>query len=425
MKRIALVSEHASPLAEPGSVDCGGQNVYVAQVASQLAATGCEVDVYTRRDDPFAPETVQWQPGVRVVHVPAGPARFLPKEEMLPYMDAFGEYLSQRIGAMEASYDVIHANFFMSALASLTAARRHGIPLVVTFHALGRVRRQHQGDSDGFSDLRFEIEDEVVRHADLIVAECPQDRQDLLDLYGADPRRIAIAPCGFDPTEMQPVDMATARAALGWREGEFTILQLGRMVPRKGVDNVIRALGRLRGHHGIDARLCVVGGNSVEPCEQSTPELGRLRGIARDEGVLPWVEFSGRRDRMALRDYYCASDVFVTTPWYEPFGITPVEAMACGRPVVGSDTGGIRSTVVHGQTGFLVPPRDPGVLAVRLAALARDPGLCQRMGAAGQRRAHRLYTWDRVAHALLGIYRRVSRPTITTQPAIAIAAHSH
>ncbi|WP_144639459.1 glycosyltransferase family 4 protein [Bordetella genomosp. 13] len=424
MKRIAIVSEHASPLAEPGSIDCGGQNVYVARVALELAAAGCEVDVYTRRDDPFALETVQWQPGVRVIHVPAGPPRFLAKEDMLPYMDAFGDYLSERIARMDVSYDVIHANFFMSALASLQASRRHGVALVVTFHALGRVRRQHQGDSDGFSDLRFEIEDEVVRHADRIIAECPQDRKDLMELYGADPRRISIVPCGFDPQEMQPIEPRHARAALGWRDDTFHVLQLGRMVPRKGVDNVIRALGMLRGHHGIDARLCVVGGNSVEPCEKSTPELARLRAIAREADVLPWVEFTGRRDRMALRQYYCASDVFVTTPWYEPFGITPVEAMACGRPVVGSDTGGIRSTVVHGQTGFLVPPRDPEVLAVRLAALARDRNLCRRMGAAGQRRAHRLYTWQRVAHALLGVYRQVGRGTAAA-PAVYATAHTH
>jgi len=421
MKTIAIVSEHASPLAQPGSIDSGGQNVYVAQTARQLAAAGCQVDVYTRRDSPGQPEAVAWLPGVRVIHVPAGPARYLRKEDMLPYMDAFGEYLSRRIAGMARPYDVIHANFFMSALASLPAARCHGIPLVVTFHALGRVRRQHQGEDDGFADARFDIEDLVVRHADMIVAECPQDRQDLLDLYGADPRRIAVVPCGFDADEMQPLDGAAAREELGWHEPAFRILQLGRMVPRKGVDNVIRALARLRRHHGIDARLCVVGGNTVEPAEQHTPELGRLRRIARDEGVLAHVEFTGRRDRMQLRRYYCASDVFVTTPWYEPFGITPVEAMACGRPVVGADTGGIRSTVVHGQTGFLVPPRDPAVLAGRLAALARDPALCRRMGEAGQRRARRLYTWEKVGQALLGVYLRVSRDESAATPAASAA----
>jgi len=417
MRNIAIVSEHASPLAPPGSIDSGGQNVYVAQTARQLAAAGCRVDVYTRRDSADLPETIEWLPGVRVIHVPAGPARFLRKEDMLPHMDAFGEYLTRRIAGMPQPYDVIHANFFMSALASLPAARRHGIPLVVTFHALGRVRRQHQGENDGFADARFDIEDMVVRQADMIVAECPQDRQDLLELYGADPRRISVVPCGFDAAEMQPMPCDTARAGLGWDTPSFRILQLGRMVPRKGVDNVIRALARLRRHHGIDARLCVVGGNSVEPCEQHTPELGRLRRIAQEEGVLDHIEFTGRRDRMELRRYYCASDVFVTTPWYEPFGITPVEAMACGLPVVGSDTGGIRSTVVHGQTGFLVPPRDPGALAVRLAALARDPALCRRMGEAGRRRARRLYTWERVGYALLDVYHRVSREEAVGAPA--------
>ncbi|WP_459618566.1 glycosyltransferase family 4 protein [Bordetella sp. 2513F-2] len=421
MKRIAIVSEHASPLAQPGSIDSGGQNVYVANVARQLAAAGCEVDVYTRRDDPAQPSTVPWAPGVNVIHVPAGPARYLPKEQLLSHMEAFGWYLSRRMAGMARPYDVIHANFFMSALAALPASRRHGVPLVVTFHALGRVRRLHQREDDGFPDERFAIEDEVVRHADLIVAECPQDRQDLLELYGADPGRIAIVPCGFDPAELAPVDRGRAREALGWPDDVFHILQLGRLVPRKGVDNVIRALARLRQHHGIAARLCVVGGNATEPCERRTPELARLRAIAREEGVFEHVTFTGRRDRNELSPYYAASDVFVTTPWYEPFGITPVEAMACGRPVVGADTGGIRSTVVHGQTGFLVPPRDPNALAGRLAALARDPELGRRMGEAGRRRVHRLYTWEKVGQALLDAYGRVARGGAVAHPVYAIA----
>ncbi len=207
---------------------------------------------------------------------------------------------------------------------------------------------------------------------------------------------------------MAPQSSASARATLEWDDGAFTLLQLGRMVPRKGVDNVIQALGRLRHAHGVNARLCVVGGNTDDADEAATPEIGRLRRIAEEEGVLPWVEFTGRRHRDDLATYYSASDVFVTTPWYEPFGITPVEAMACGRPVVGSDTGGIRSTVVHGKTGFLVPPRDPDALAGRLAELAADPALRARMGEAGRLRARRLYTWKRVGDDLLSIYQRMA-----------------
>ena len=411
MKKIAVVSEHASPLALAGSVDSGGQNVYVAQTARHYALAGHQVDVFTRKDCADLPDVVPWHPNIRVINVPAGPQRYLPKEELLPYMEDFGVALMRHFGRQERPYDVLHANFFMSGLACLPVVRRYGVPFVVTFHALGRVRRQHQQEQDRFPDSRFDIEEMLVHEADRIIAECPQDRLDLIKLYGADERRIDVVPCGFDACEMSPLDQDRARRDLGWRAGPFRILQLGRMVPRKGVDNVIRATARLRRRYGVDAHLCVVGGNDVEPCEIRTPELGRLRGIAEEEGVLAHVDFVGRRDRMALRAYYSASDVFVTTPWYEPFGITPVEAMACGRAVVGADTGGIRTTVVDGKTGYLVPPRDPDALAAKLAVLAANPALCARMGRAGQRRARRYYTWRRVSEELLWVYTHLQRAT--------------
>ena len=407
MKKIAIISEHASPLALAGSVDSGGQNVYVAHVARELARAGMEVDVFTRRDNAALEAEFRWMRGVKVIHVPAGPASFLPKEQMLPYMDEFSAYLMRHFSRQRTGYDVIHANFFMSAMAALPVSQHHGVPLAVTFHALGKVRRQYQQGADLFPDSRFEIEDDVARRADRLIAECPQDRRDLIELYGADPRRIDIVPCGYDAAEMTPQPMAAARRALGWNDDVFTVLQLGRMVPRKGVDNVIRALARLRQRHGVEARLCVVGGNTEDANVQATPEIGRLRAVAEQEGVAEWVEFAGRRGREALGAYYCASDVFVTTPWYEPFGITPVEAMACGRPVIGADTGGIRSTVVHGKTGFLVPPKDPDSLADRLAELAADRTLCKRMGEAGRMRARRLYTWKRVGQDLLSVYGRM------------------
>lgn len=408
MKKIAIISEHASPLALAGSIDSGGQNVYVAQVARELARAGMQVDIFTRKDNPALQPEHAWMPGIKVVHVPAGPEIYLAKEQMLAYMDDFSRYLLRYVSRQDRAYDVIHANFFMSAWAALPVAQRHGIPLAVTFHALGKVRRQHQQEADLFPDSRFDIETEIVRRADRIIAECPQDRRDLMALYGADPRCIEVVPCGYDAAEMAPQPRARARALLGWDHDDFTLLQLGRMVPRKGVDNVIRGLARLRHQHGVNARLCVVGGNTDDADETATPEIGRLRRIAREEGVASWVQFTGRRHRDQLAAYYSASDVFVTTPWYEPFGITPVEAMACGRPVVGADTGGIRSTVVDGKTGFLVPPRDPQRLAERLALLAADPALCARLGEAGRLRARRLFTWKRVGLDLLSVYRQMA-----------------
>jgi len=424
MACIALISEHASPLAAPGSVDSGGQNIYVGQVARAFAAAGHEVDVFTRRDSLTQPELMAWLPGVRVVHVPAGPPRYLPKEKLLPFMGEFGRYLARHGRRKKQAYDVMHANFFMSAQAALPAARAQGCPLVVTFHALGKVRRQHQQSADAFPDSRFAIEEEIVRQADGLIAECEQDQDDLLALYGADSTRIRIVPCGYDPAEMYPQDMSLARRRLGWAPSEFRVLQLGRMVPRKGVDNVIRAVARLRSRFGVDARLCIVGGDGPRPDAPMSAEMARLIRISEEEGVRSCVEFAGRRDRWELADYYGASDVFVTTPWYEPFGITPLEAMACARPVVGADTGGIRSTVVDGVTGYLVPPRDPDSLAMRLAQLAADRDLRQRMGAAGRQRAERLYTWRRVADELLDVYGKLGSGNCRSRRAADVAARA-
>lgn len=406
--KIALVSEHASPLAVAGGVDSGGQNIYVAHVARQLHRAGHQVDVFTRRDRALLP-AVSEMDGVRVIHVPAGPPTQMPKEQLLPFMPEFADFLVGFCRRERVPYDVIHANFFMSGLACLKVKSLLGIPLVTTFHALGKVRRLHQGADDGFPDARFEIEDELVRLSDAVIAECPQDAADLREHYGSDPARVEIVPCGFDTAEFSPLDRASARAALGWQAHRFSVLQLGRLVPRKGIDNVVRALARLRAQTEIDAHLYIVGGNADLPNEIATPEIARLRGIATSCGVAEHVTFVGRRGRAQLREFYGAADVFVTTPWYEPFGITPIEAMACARPVIGADVGGIRHTVVDGKTGFLVPPRDPDTLAERLTRIARDPALGERMGQAGFERVNASFTWARVARLLEDVYQRVSR----------------
>lgn len=401
--RIALISEHASPLAMLGGVDSGGQNVYVGQLARRLPELGYDVDVFTRRDRADLDDVVPWADGARIVHVPAGPASPVRKEDLLPHMGEFAASMIRRVRAGRR-YDLVHAHFFMSALVAAELKRVAGLPFAVTFHALGRVRRMHQGGRDGFPEERLAIEDRVVREADAIIAECPQDADDLVKLYGADRSRMAMIPCGYDPAEFWPMGKARARAVLGLDPDERIVLQLGRMVPRKGVDDAIRGVARLRRDHGIAARLLVVGGESRDPDPRLTPEIGRLMGIARAEGIADSVTFTGSRGRDELRYYYCAADVFVTTPWYEPFGITPVEAAACGTPVVGAAVGGIKTTVVNAETGYLVPPRDPDAIADRLARLFHHPDLIRLFGRQAARRAAAQFTWRSVARDVAGLY---------------------
>ena len=407
MTRIAMISEHASPLALLGGEDCGWQNVYVAQIAKNLAALGYEVDVFTRRDSKKLPDIVRWKNGVRIVNVPAGPATYVRKEEMLPYMEDFAAYMLKFFRQSPVRYDILHANFWMSGLVAAELKRRTDIPFVITFHALGRVRRLYQGSADDFPDVRFAIEDRLVAAADAIIAECPQDEEDLICLYHADPARLRIVPCGFDPHELWPIRKDVARTALGLQAGERVLLQLGRMVPRKGVDTVVRSIARLRDRHNIAVRLLVVGGNADTPDPKMTPEIGRLQAIAAAEKVTDAVMFVGRRRSNVLRHYYGAADLFISTPWYEPFGITPVEAMACGTPVIGSAVGGIKFTVRDGETGYLVPPNDPAAIAGRIAHLYRHPDLLNIFSRQAIQRANDLFTWRKVTQAVAGLYEDV------------------
>ncbi|MDB5243181.1 MAG: glycosyl transferase family 1 [Spirosoma sp.] len=406
-RKIAVISEHASPLTVVGGVEAGGQNIAVAELTQQLAQMGYMIDVFTRWDNDQTPEIVHWHNNIRVIHVKAGPVSYVVKEDMLPLMDEFTQHLIWFMHNEEEPYHLIHAHFFMSGLVAANLKRALGIPFVVTFHALGEVRRQCQGNCDRFPAERLAIEMRVIQEADRVIALCPQDQDDLLTFYKAAPEKLTIIGNGFNPDEFFSLETDMARRVVGLASAEPVILQLGRMVPRKGVDNVIQALGVLRHQYTIEARLLIVGGETDDPDPSSTPEIRRLQTLADEAGVADLVTFTGRRGRETLRYYYNAADVFVTTPWYEPFGITPLEAMACGTPVIGSNVGGIKHTVRDGRTGFLVPPNDPKALAQKLALLLTNAALRERMGQRSRQHVQKHYTWTQVARQTADLYEEI------------------
>ena len=393
--RVAMVSEHASPLATLGGVDAGGQNVHVAALAVAMARRGVDVVVHTRRDDVALPRRVRMAPGVTVDHVAAGPPESVPKDDLLPYMDDFAADLHRQWRARRP--DVVHAHFWMSGKAALAAARPLGIPVVLTFHALGIVKRRHQGDRDTSPAGRLDIEGQLVRGADRIVATCTDEVFELLRL-GGDRRRISVVPCGVDLEDFRPDVLGEPRSS-----DRHRIVCVGRLVERKGVGNAIEALGLLRAAGGPDAELVVAGGPDAADLD-TDPEVRRLRQVAEDAGVADRVVFRGRVGRKELPSLFRSADVAVCVPWYEPFGIVPLEAMACGVPVVASAVGGIIDTVVHGGTGVHVPPRRPDVLADTLAELLPDHERRQALGRAAARRARSRYSWDRVAGQTLQAY---------------------
>jgi D-inositol-3-phosphate glycosyltransferase len=390
--KIAMVSEHASPLAVIGGVDAGGQNVHVAALAAALASRGHDVTVYTRRDDPDLPGRLPLSPGVTVEHVPAGPARPVAKDEMLGYMPDFGRYLAQAWGRERP--DVVHAHFWMSGLAAMVGRRDLDLPVVQTFHALGSVKRRHQGSQDTSPQARIRLESALSRDVDHVIATCSDEVFELVRL-GARRGSVSVIPCGVD------LEHFTADGPSAPRGTRPRVLTLGRLVQRKGVDTVIRALRRVP-----HAELVVAGG--PEPAALAAdPEVRRLAAIAEREMVRDRVSFVGGVTRPDVPALLRSADLVACVPWYEPFGMVPLEAMACGVPVVASAVGGLVDTVVDGTTGALVSPRRADALAVTLRGLLADPVRLEGYGLAGSDRARARYSWQRVATDTEAVYRRV------------------
>lgn len=409
--RIAFLSEHASPLALLGGVDAGGQNVYVDEVSRHLAAQHFQVDVFTRRNSTDLPEIVPLAAGMRIIHLDAGPPRFVRKDDLWPHMPAFRDALLRFAARHETHYALLHGNFWMSGWVATSLGARLRIPVVQIFHAMGKTKRREQGSADTSPSCRISVEREVIQRADRLIAQCPSERDELVNDYHADARKIALIPSAVDVETFRPVPRDEARRRIGLAGSGLVIAYVGRMLPRKDVRNIIRALAVLRetatdeDDPGWRARLLIVGGETSEPDPQATPEIGVLRHLAAELGVSDHVIFVGKRQPKELRNYYSASDVVVTTPWYEPFGLTPLEAMACGRPVIGSHVGGIAFTVVDGETGYLVPPRNPAALAARLRDLLSHPAVGERMGKAARNRVEREFTWPQVAERTAALYR--------------------
>jgi D-inositol-3-phosphate glycosyltransferase len=381
-----MVSEHASPLAALGGADAGGQNVHVAALSAAMARRGAEVVVHTRRDDPDLPPRVAYAPGVTVEHVAAGPPEPIPKDELLPHM--------------VDPPDVVHAHFWMSGLAALRAGRPLGLPVVQTFHALGVVKRRHQGAKDTSPPRRLRDERFLARQADRIVATCSNEVFELVRM-GADLHRVTAVPCGVDLGLFRPDGPAEPRDP-----GRSRLLVVSRLVERKGIGDVITALAELPGAHAPQAgatELVIAGGPPANRLDRD-PEARRLAALAERLGMAGRVRLRGQVEPGDLPALYRSADLVVCVPWYEPFGIVPLEAMACGVPVVASAVGGLVDSVVDGVVGVHVPPRRPDLLARALAGLLADPARRAALGAAGARRARRRYGWDRIARATLEVY---------------------
>lgn len=383
--KVDLISEHADPRAALGGADAGGQNVHVTELATALAARGHDVVVYTRRTSPAQPRRAFLAPGASVEYVRAGPAAPLPKDTLLPYMAAFAEELARCWSARPP--DLVHAHFWMSGQAALAAAGGD-LPVLQTFHALGTVKRRWQGSADTSPACRVAAEREIGERVDAVVATCSDEVRELRAM-GVPAERVAVVPCGVDLGLFRPGP--AVRRSPGTR-----VLSIGRLVPRKGVDTLVRALREVPG-----AELVIAGGGAEDD------EAHRLRDLAAAYGLAGRVRVIGSVPRGRVPELMRSADVLVSVPWYEPFGIVPLEAMACGVPVIASGVGGHLDTVAG--CGVLVPPRRPQALARALREVLAHPARRRSMGHSGAVRARQGYGWPHVAELTEAVYRSVLR----------------
>ncbi|MBX5491631.1 MAG: glycosyltransferase [Chloroflexi bacterium] len=406
MLRVAMLSVHTCPLAPLGGWETGGMNVYVRAISHHLADLGLEIDVYTRRQHPALPEVVEPTEGVRVIHIDAGPPAPLHKERVVGYLPEFVTQVERHAARLPGGYDLLHAHYWLSAQAGLALKARWDVPLVVMFHTLARMKNRVLADGpERESPRRALIEQQAMLHADRVIAASAADRRQMLEHYLLSPAKISVVPGGVDLGRFQQVERAAARAALGLT-ARHVLLYVGRIQRLKGIDLLLRAAARLVREHpalGESLVVLIVGGRPETTDSPERAELARLQELACRLDISQHVHFVGAVEQERLPLYYAAADATVVPSLYESFGLVAVESMACGTPVVAARVGGLASTVRDGETGFLIPTRDPRLYAQRLAMLLSDRPLRARLALQARRAAAR-YAWPQIAEEIYGIY---------------------
>ena len=411
MRRLAVLSLHTSPLAQPGTGDGGGMNVYVRELTAALARSGVSCDVFTRAWAPGLPPVVSVEPGLRVHHVSAGPAHAVPKESLPAVVDEFTSAVLARMAAAPMqgeedggglTYTSIHANYWLSGLSGHVIKHELELPLVCTFHTLDRVKAETMPE-EVMADMphrRAEAEASIIECSDAVLASCSVEAEQIASLYGGDPGRIRIVPPGVDHAFFGPGHRPQARRALGLPEDGRLLLFVGRIQPLKCADAAVETLAELRRGGAEDYRLVVVGGPSGPHGEKS---LRGLHDVADARGVRDRVHFVDPQPHELLSSYYRAADVCLVPSRSESFGLEALEAAACGTPVVASAVGGLTTLVDHGSTGFLVEDPDPRAYAAAVRRVFEEPLAAERLSTASVLRA-RQYTWPAAARALVGLH---------------------
>jgi D-inositol-3-phosphate glycosyltransferase len=404
--RIATLMVHSSPLDQPGIGDAGGMNIYVAENAKRMAAMGISVDIYTRRNHPDLPRTVELAPGVTVQHLDAGPVEGVTKEELPAYIDELaGSFMKALKG--KTAYDVIHSHYWISGKVGIFASERFGIPLVHTMHTLAKVKNLNLAEGETPEpELRVIGETEVVAASRALIANTDAEAASLVSLYGACPDIVHVVTPGVDLYTFTPGSgRATARQFLSIPLDTNVIAFVGRIQPHKGPELLIRAIAGMLSHSPhLRTKLMVfiIGGASGS----GTEEVERLKELVHWLGISDVVRFLPPVPRAELPNWYRAADLVCVPSYSESFGLVALEAQACGTPVVATAVGGLRTAVADGISGVLVDGHDPRAWSSVLARLLMEPQrrILLSMGAI-EHSSH--FGWDATARGTLDIYDRV------------------
>lgn len=406
--RIAMLSYHTCPLATLGGKDTGGMNVYVRDLTRTLGLCGIGVDVFTRSQDEHVPHVLHHLGyGNRVVHILAGPEIPMSKLQLAEHLNTFTDGVREFAESKDEKYDIIHSHYWLSGLVGLSLREEWNIPLIQMFHTLARMKdRVARSAEEEPSKLRLDSEGQLLRKADRVVAATPAEVAQIQWLYREDTDRVVVIPPGVDTSRFYPISKDEAKEFIGVPCPDRMLLFVGRIEPLKGVDTLIQAVGILQSEGVFNEQpycLAVIGGDTHISREQMTDEMDRLQSLGKSLGVHDLVTFLGRRDQDTLQYYYSAAEVVVVPSYYESFGLVALEAMACGTPVVASETGGLAFLVKDGETGFHVPADDPKALAERLRIIIQNDILRERLGAQAAEYA-KAFAWSKIIDQIIDLY---------------------
>lgn len=396
-----MLSVHTSPLAQPGTGDAGGMNVYVLQTALGMARRGVEVEIFTRATSSADPPMVEVAPGVVVRNVVAGPFEGLDKYDLPTQLCAFtAGVLRAEANHEPGHYDIVHSHYWLSGQVGWLAADRWAVPLVHTAHTLAAVKNAALADGDAPEPpLRAVGEQQVVDEADRLVVNTDDEAQQLVSLHRADPDRIDVVHPGVDLQTFTPGDRTAARAALGLPAGQPIVAFVGRIQPLKAPDVLLRAAALLPPGESGPVRVLVAGG----PSGSGLASPDGLRRLAAELGIEDRLDFLPPQPRERLVQVYRAADLVAVPSYSESFGLVAVEAQACGTPVVAAAVGGLPVAVADGRSGALVDGHEPARWAESISAvLAGDPAA---LSAAAIAHAAK-FSWDNTVDALLAGYGR-------------------